>query len=49
MYLRGLWQDEDLLIPYSNALDEERQPIPYYDKLGIRLPDVYQDAHGVAG
>jgi nitric oxide reductase NorD protein len=26
-----------------------RQPIPYYDKLGIRLPDVYGDAHGIAG
>ncbi|MBI3222009.1 MAG: VWA domain-containing protein [Nitrosomonadales bacterium] len=49
MYLRGLWQDEDQLIPYSNMFDELRQPIPYYDKLGIRLPDVYDDAHGVAG
>ncbi len=38
MYLRGLWQDEDLLIPYSSGFDELRQPIPYYDKLGIRLP-----------
>ncbi len=49
MYLRGLWRDEDLLIPYSSAFDELRQPIPYYDKLGIRLPDVYGDAHGIAG
>ncbi len=49
MFLRGLWQDEDLLIPYSNAFDELRQPIPYYDKLGIRLPDVYQDDKGVSG
>ncbi|MHB1237847.1 MAG: VWA domain-containing protein, partial [Gallionella sp.] len=49
MYLRGLWQDEDLLIPYSVGFDELRQPIPYYDKLGIRLPDVYSDAHGIAG
>ncbi len=49
MYLRGLWQDEDLLIPYSNAFDELRQPIPYYDKLGIRLPDVYNDMHGITG
>jgi hypothetical protein len=43
MYLRGLWQDDDLLIPYSSAFDELRKPIPYYDKLGIRLPDVYDD------
>jgi len=49
MYLRGLWRDEDLLIPYSSGFDELRQPIPYYDKLGIRLPDVYSDAHGIAG
>ena len=49
MYLRGLWQDEDQLIPYSGAFDELRQPIPYYDKLGIRLPDVYSDAHGITG
>jgi len=49
MYLRGLWRDEDLLIPYSGAFDELRQPIPYYDKLGIRLPDVYSDAHGITG
>ena len=43
MYLRGLWHDADHLIPYSNAFDELRKPIPYYDKLGIRLPDVYDD------
>ena len=49
LYLRGLWQDEDLLIPYSCAFDELRKPIPYFDKLGIRLPDVYDDAHGLSG
>ena len=49
MYLRGLWRDEDLLIPYSSAFDELRKPIPYYDKLGIRLPDAYNDAHGIPG
>jgi len=49
MYLRGLWQDEDMLIPYSSAFDELRKPVPYYDKLGIRLPDVYDDAHGITG
>lgn len=43
MYLRGLWHDDDQLIPYSTAFDILRQPIPYYDKLGIRLPDVYDD------
>jgi len=43
MYLRGLWHDEDQLIPYSTAFDILRQPVPYYDKLGIRLPDAYDD------
>jgi len=49
LYLRGLWQEEDMLIPYSGAFDELRKPIPYYDKLGIRLPDVYDDAGGISG
>jgi nitric oxide reductase NorD protein len=49
MYLRGLWRDEDLLIPYSSGFDALRKPVPYYDKLGIHLPDVYVDAHGIAG
>lgn len=43
LYLRGLWRDSEQLVPYSTAFDEIRKPIPYYDKLGIRLPDVYDD------
>jgi len=43
MYLRGLWRDDSQLIPYSGAFDELRKPAPYYDKLGIRLPDSYDD------
>ncbi|MBI5890545.1 MAG: VWA domain-containing protein [Nitrosomonadales bacterium] len=49
LYLRGLWHDDDMLIPYSSAFDELRKPIPYYDKLGIRLPDVYNDVQGITG
>ena len=49
LYLRGLWQDGDHLVPYSTAFDELRKPIPYYDKLGIRLPDVYDDAGAIPG
>ncbi len=49
LYLRALWQDSEHLVPYSTAYDELRKPIPYYDKIGIRLPDVYDDAHGVSG
>ena len=43
MYMRGLWRDPEQLIPYSLAYDELRKPQPYFDKLGIRLPDVYDD------
>lgn len=43
LYLRGLWQDSDLLVPYSTAFHELRKPMPYFDKLGIHLPDVLDD------
>ncbi len=43
IYLRGLWRDEQPLIPYSGAFDELRKPVPYYDRLGVRLPDAYDD------
>ncbi len=49
LYLRALWQDSDQLVPYSTAFDELRKPIPYYDKLGLRVPDVFDDAAGVSG
>ena len=49
LYLRGLWQDGDYLVPYSLAFDELRKPMPYYDHMGIRLPDVYDDLNGVSG
>jgi len=49
LYLRGLWNDAEQLVPYSTAFDELRKPVPYYDKLGMRVPDVQDDAHGVSG
>jgi uncharacterized protein YegL len=49
LYLRGMWQDHDYLVPYSTGFDELRKPVPYYDNLGIRIPDVYDDARGVSG
>ena len=49
LYLRGLWQDGDHLVPYSTAFDELRKPVPYYDRLGIRVPDVYDDAGDISG
>jgi len=48
-YLRALWDDSEHLVPYSTAFDELRQPLPYYDKLGMRVPDVFDDANGITG
>ncbi len=49
MYMRALWRDPEQLIPYSLIFDQLLKPQPYFDDLGIRLPDVYDDAHGVDG
>ncbi len=49
MYLRGLWEDESYFVPYSIDFDESKKPLPYYDQLGIRIPDVYDDLNGVSG
>ena len=49
LYLRALWQDADVLAPYSTAFDVQRQPMPYFDAMGIRLPDVYDERAGVSG
>jgi len=43
IYLKALWDDKDYLVPYSTGFDELRKPVPYYDKLGMRIPDVYDD------
>jgi len=49
MFLRSMWEDESYFVPYSLGFDELRKPIPYYDSLGIRVPDVYDDLNGVSG
>lgn len=49
LYLRGLWRDSDILVPYSTIYDAIRKPIPYYDKLGLRIPDVFDSRAGVSG
>ncbi len=49
LYLRSLWNDHDHFVPYSTAFDELRKPMPYYDRLGIRVPDVYDDTEAVSG
>ncbi len=49
LYLRSLWEDPTYLVPYSLAFDTLRKPIPYYDRLGIRVPDVYDDHADIPG
>jgi hypothetical protein len=49
LYMRGLWQDAEQLVPYSTAFDELRKPVPYYDKLGMRVPDVFDSSNGISG
>lgn len=49
LYMQALWQEDVHFMPYSDAFDELRKPIPYYDDLGIRIPDVYDDRAGIRG
>jgi hypothetical protein len=49
MYLKALWQDGDVLVPYSTTFDAQRQPMPYFDTYGMRLPDVYDERAGISG
>jgi len=43
LYLRALWQENEQLVPYSTGFDELRKPIPYFDRLGMRVPDVFDE------
>ncbi|MES9992929.1 MAG: VWA domain-containing protein [Candidatus Thiodiazotropha sp.] len=49
LYLRSLWRTKTHFVPYSEGFDELRKPMPYFDSLGIRIPDVYDDLHGIPG
>ncbi len=49
LYLRALWGETDHFVPYSEGFDELRKPQPYFNALGIRVPDVYDDRAGVSG
>ncbi|RDH90991.1 MAG: hypothetical protein DIZ77_03025 [endosymbiont of Seepiophila jonesi] len=48
-YMQALWEIKEQLVPYSEGFDELRKPMPYYDPLGVRVPDVYDDFLGVSG
>ncbi len=47
--MRALWDREEHFLPYSDAFDQLRKPMPYFDDRGIRVPDVYDDRDGVKG
>lgn len=49
LYLKALWNKKLYMIPYSTGFDELRKPIPYYDNLGVRLPDVLDDIENKNG
>jgi len=48
-YLKALWDESEQFVPYSLGFDELRKPRPYYDNLGIRVPDVYDDKNDISG
>ncbi|MHA1598192.1 MAG: hypothetical protein ACTSV1_05665, partial [Alphaproteobacteria bacterium] len=50
LYMKALWEKSPHFVPYSTGFDELRKPFPYYDELGIRVPDVYDDSRkGILG
>ncbi|MES9859231.1 MAG: VWA domain-containing protein [Candidatus Thiodiazotropha sp. LLP2] len=49
LYLKSMWRSKAHFVPYSEGFDELRKPMPYYDSLGIRVPDVYDDQRSVSG
>mgnify|MGYP000464657753 CR=1 FL=1 len=49
LYMQGLWQSDPQLVPYSLIFDTLRKPQPYFDKLGVRIPDVYDNTDTVTG
>ncbi len=48
LYMRALWREKTHFIPYSTGFSDLRKPVPYFDELGIRVPDVYDDHEGGA-
>ena len=49
LYMKSLWRNKAHFVPYSEGFDELRKPMPYFDSLGIRVPDVFDDHDEIAG
>ena len=43
MYLKSLWNETQQLVPYSTGFEEQPRPLPYFDEMGMRIPDVLDD------
>jgi nitric oxide reductase NorD protein len=48
-YLRAFWALELDCHPYSLAFDIRRRPVPFLDRHGLHIPDVYDEHNGVSG
>jgi len=49
LYMKALWDEKTHFVPYSTGFDDFRKPMPYYDELGIRVPDVYDARETISG
>jgi len=49
LYLQAFWQQDLNFHPYSLAFDTLRKPLPFLDRQGIHLPDVYDALNGIQG
>ncbi len=50
MYLKSLWNEKQQLVPYSTGFEEQPKPRPYFDAMGMRIPDVLDDSDaGISG
>lgn len=43
LYMKAMWMEKAQFVPYSPGFDELRKPMPYFDELGMRVPDVFDD------
>ncbi len=49
LFGRALWEREIAFRPYSEAFDTLRKPRPHLDRLGLHVPDVYEDLGPIPG
>lgn len=49
LFARAFWDQDMNFRPYSEAFETLRKPRPHLDRLGLHLPDVYEDFGEVTG